>query len=168
MTGEEGTPEMKPANAVVDKEGGGGGGSSSGSGNGGGGGDGNRPSEGEAEEAEFQDLYYYINITQSISWLKDMYEATLIVYNNANSQTIVARDLTTRLILPSGLSLAGTYFGQSEEKKLKDLRGGESDSATWYVRGDTPGSYQLQALLTGTLQPFHATLPAILYPMNLM
>ena len=32
------------------------------------------------------DLYYTIYFTQSISWLKDMYEATLILYNNLKSE----------------------------------------------------------------------------------
>ncbi len=148
---------MIPARAVVNKKsnsdsssGGGGGG------NGGGGGGGSKPPE--AEEEEFVDMFYHMSITQSISWLKDMYEATLVVYNNAGSQTIVAKDLDTKLVLPSGISLAGTYTEQTLSKKLKDIRGGESDSATWYLRGDTPGKYKLQALLTGKLQPFDADL----------
>lgn len=146
---------MNPAKAVA-----GGGSRGNGSGGGGGGGNAGGGSGAPAEEVteEFEDIYYHISITQSISWLKDMYEATLIVYNNAASQTIVARDLSTKLILPSGISLAGTNAGQSEEKKLNDLRGGESDSATWYLKGDVPGKYKLQALLTGTLQPFDADL----------
>ncbi|HCJ08698.1 MAG TPA: hypothetical protein DHV96_10180, partial [Lachnospiraceae bacterium] len=99
-------------------------------------------------------LYYTMYITQSISWLKDMYEATLIVYNNASSQTIVAKDLTTTLQMPSGLSLAGTKNGQSMTQTLPELRGGECGSVSWYIRGDEAGTYQLQALLTGTLMPF--------------
>ena len=148
---------MIPARATVNKKANGGGSSGGGGGSsGGGGGGGSKPSE--TEEEEFVDMFYHMSITQSISWLKDMYEARLVVYNNANSQTIVARDLDTKLVLPSGISLAGTYAGQSLTKKLKDIRGGESDSATWYLRGDTPGKYKLQALLTGKLQPFDADL----------
>nr|MCR5700745.1 fibronectin type III domain-containing protein [Lachnospiraceae bacterium] len=100
------------------------------------------------------ELYYTLYITQSISWLKDMYEATLIVYNNANSQTIVAKDLTADLILPYGLSLASTDNGQKEDIKIPDIRGGETGSATWYIRGDVAGTYSLNARLNGTLQPF--------------
>ena len=146
---------MLPAKAVVSKDGGGGasGGGTLDGGN-------SKPSQPgtpvETDEEPEPELYYTIRITQSISWLKDMYEATLIVYNNANSQTIVAKELRTTLQLPQGISLAGTSQGQSYTQKLPDLKGGESGSVTWYVRGDTPGKYKLNALLTGTLQPFDA------------
>ena len=150
---------MLPAKTVVSKDGGGasGGGGSSGGGNGSGGGGGGASPELEDEEPE-PELYYTIHIIQSISWLKDMYEATLIVYNNANSQTIVAKNLVTTLQLPQGLSLAGTSQGQSLSQQLPDLKGGENGSVTWYVRGDTPGRYRLNALLTGILQPFDAAI----------
>ena len=146
---------LNPAKPVVTKggnSGGGGGGSGGGSGPDGGGGTPSTPDD-EIPESDF---YYTIRIDQSISWLKDMYEATLIVYNNANSQTMVAKNLETTLQLPQGLSLAGTSQGQSLSQKLPDLKGGESGSVTWYVRGDTPGKYRLNALLTGTLLPFDA------------
>ncbi|MCM1499074.1 MAG: PKD domain-containing protein [Clostridium sp.] len=147
---------MIPAKAVVSGNSSiGGGGGSSGNGGGGGGGGG---ASSAAEEEEFRDMYYHTSVTQSISWLKDMYEATLIVYNNASSQTIVARNLETKLVVPYGMSLAGTYGGQSAVKKLDDIRGGESASATWYLRGDAPGKYKIQALMTGKLQPFNADL----------
>ncbi|MDE6627675.1 MAG: PKD domain-containing protein, partial [Lachnospiraceae bacterium] len=146
---------MLPAKSVVSSGKGGGPSGDGGSGNGYVGDGSEKP---EAEEEDFRNMLYHISITHSISWLKDMYEATLIVYNNASSQTIVARDLETKLVLPYGMSLAGTYSGQPLVKKLDDIRGGESASATWYLRGDSPGKYKLQALLTGKLQPFNADL----------
>ncbi len=124
---------------------------------GGGGGTYISPETGEPVEGEpVPDLYYTIHITQSISWLKDMYEATLIVYNNANSQTIVAKDLTATLQLPTGLSLAATKQGQNMTNELPDIKGGETCNTTWYVRGDARGKYSLNAMLKGTLQPFGA------------
>ncbi|MBR1599588.1 MAG: fibronectin type III domain-containing protein, partial [Lachnospiraceae bacterium] len=151
------TPVL-PVKAVVsggdkgDAGAGSGGGPSSGSG---GGGNSKPQQEGDNDEP-VPDLYYTIYITQSISWLKDMYEATLIVYNNATSQTIVAKDLTATLYLPAGLSLAITRNGQEQKLSLPDLKGGESGSVSWYVRGDAPGTYKLNAMLNGTLQPFGA------------
>lgn len=105
-------------------------------------------------EDDIKDLYYTIYITSRISWLKDMYEANLILYNNAESQVIVAEKLQAELIVPGGVSLAGMHGGQSNVKHLEDIRGGESTKCTWYVCGDAPGTYNLMASVKGVLQPF--------------
>ena len=147
-----------PAKSIITRKSKNGTSSGGGGWDGGGGGGGNGPLPPEEPEEPGAELYYTIHITQSISWLKDMYEATLIIYNNANSQTIVAKNLSTKLILPSGISLAGTSAGQSMTKEVPDIRGGESQYVTWYLRGDTPGTYKLNALMTGKLQPFDAEL----------
>lgn len=123
-------------------------------------GEGGTPTEEIEEEYEdVEPILYTIYISQSISWLKDMYEAKLIVYNNSASQNIVAKDLSTTLKLPAGLSLAGTTNQKQQlTQSIPDLKGGESGSVSWYVRGDERGKYRLNALLGGKLMPFDANL----------
>ena len=149
---------LYPLKSIVHSDAGSGSGESSG-GNGNGGNNNHYTppaSNVEAEEVANKDLYYTIHITSNISWLKDMYQATLIVYNNANSQTIVAKDLSATIRLPEGISLVSANSGESPTLPIEDIRGGESKKVSWYLRGDVPGIYKLMARISGTLQPFNA------------
>src|SRR5439155_26161825 len=59
---------------------------------------------------------------------------------------------------PAGLSLAPTPTPQRETVGVPDIPGGASGTATWLVRGDTEGFYNLTSSYAGSLQPFGDTI----------
>lgn len=61
------------------------------------------------------------------------------------------------MTVPNGLSLAPTAVPQSATTTLDAIPGGQSKTATWVLRGDKEGSYDLAASYAGTLEPFGDT-----------
>ena len=101
----------------------------------------------------------YLQTTQSVSFMKDMYNVELGIMNNADSSYTITNASAT-LNLPEGLSLAATKSGQTLTTVLGDIGGQESASAAWVVKGDKTGSYQISASFHGVLQPFCADMDA--------
>ncbi len=101
----------------------------------------------------------YLQTTQSVSWLKDMYDVQLGIINHANSGYTIT-DASATLNLPDGMSLASTLSGQTSNVKLSDIDGQESVAVSWIVKGDKTGTYDLSASFHGVLQPFEAELDA--------
>lgn len=101
----------------------------------------------------------YLETTQSISWMKDMYEVSLGVMNNAGSEFTI-HDASAALELPAGLSLARTDSGEGLVYKMDSIAGKESERASWIVRGDASGTYQLAARFHGVMSPFGANVSA--------
>lgn len=101
----------------------------------------------------------YLQTTQSISWMKDMYDVQLGIMNNADSGYTIT-DASATLNLPEGLSLASTKSGQMLTTSLGNIEGQESTSASWVVRGDKTGTYRFSASFHGVLQPFGADMDA--------
>ena len=112
--------------------------------------------------------------TQSVSWLKSMYSANLTITNMADNQYVL-EDSTATIELPDGISLAAlkndsvtvtdaipeptqTESGVGDAQKLTidmgDIPGQTSRTASWVLRGDKSGSYDISALYTGILTPF--------------
>ena len=58
---------------------------------------------------------------------------------------------------PLGLSLAPTGQPQHATVTAPDILGGASATASWVVRGDTEGSYDITASYAGRLEPFGTT-----------
>ena len=97
--------------------------------------------------------YFYLIIRGEVRWLKEMFDVEMLVVNNSLTDTL--EDLTATLELPEGLSLASMVGEpQTLSQSLPDLAGGKSHSVHWYVRGDTAGSYSLNARLQGKVMPF--------------
>ncbi|MCH5280115.1 MAG: PKD domain-containing protein, partial [Lachnospiraceae bacterium] len=101
----------------------------------------------------------YLQTTQSVSWLKDMYDVQLGIINNADSGFVITNASAT-INLPDGLSLAATKSGQTTTTRLPDLDGQESASASWVIKGDKTGEYRLSASFHGVMQPFGADMDA--------
>lgn len=101
----------------------------------------------------------YLQTTQSVSWLKDMYDVELGIINNADSGYTVTNASAT-LNLPDGMSLASLKSGQTLNTPLEDIHGQESASASWVVKGDRTGTFDLSASFHGVLQPFEADIDA--------
>lgn len=89
-------------------------------------------------------------------YLKQMFEVELRIQNQAKENFVITDGKAT-LNLPTGLSLAGMKNGdQSEAVRMEDIPGQSEQSVKWYIRGDQPGQYHIDAKYLGRLQPFDA------------
>ncbi|MBO5241192.1 MAG: PKD domain-containing protein, partial [Lachnospiraceae bacterium] len=108
----------------------------------------------ETEDGEMEvKSVIYLSTTQSVSWLKDMYDVQLTVMNHADSNFPIEQASAT-LSLPDGLSLAQTKSGQTLTTHLGTIAGQTSATAHWVVRGDKSGTYSIDASFHGILMPF--------------
>ncbi|MDE7368038.1 MAG: PKD domain-containing protein, partial [Lachnospiraceae bacterium] len=115
--------------------------------------------DGEEQEVETPTVIT-LRITQQISWLKDMYEAKLVIYNNAESSSLTFEDNMASIQLPKGISLAKTATPQFLSQSMETIRGGQNQQAIWYLKGDKPGTYKLHASFEGTFMPFSVPVSA--------
>lgn len=95
-----------------------------------------------------------LEITTSISWLKEFYQVNLMVTNNATNEFTVENSYAT-LKLPNGLSLADTSFKQNLVYNMGTVQGQQTKTASWVIRGDKAGKYNIEAMFNGTLMPFN-------------
>ncbi len=113
-----------------------------------------------AKDEEEAPTIVKISISQQISWLKDMYEARLTIFNRAESSSLMLTDNRASIRLPQGISLARTAAPQSLEQNMGVIRGGQCEQAVWYLKGDVPGIYRINAAFHGTLMPFQSPVSA--------
>ncbi|MCR5213351.1 MAG: DUF6531 domain-containing protein [Eubacterium sp.] len=109
-------------------------------------------------------VFAILHTTQSISWLKTMYSATLTIINNADSKYVI-EDSKGTIVLPDGVSLAvldeekkietGTASGQKLTYDMGDIAGQKSESVSWTLKGDKTGKYDIEAYFNGILTPFN-------------
>ncbi|QBI20743.1 PKD domain-containing protein [Egibacter rhizosphaerae] len=102
----------------------------------------------------------YIVIPIEGRFLKEFFDVEFTVLNLAPAG-FEAKDMTARLPLPEGLSLAPIAGGQSSTVEMGDIPGGEQRTANWVVRGDASGHYDLEATATGVLDPLGATVDVV-------
>lgn len=103
------------------------------------------------------------NVATEISWLKEFYDVELTIINNADDDFYIQNSKAV-LSLPNGLSLAGTSRGEDIVQVLGTngvIGGKETKSASWIIRGDKPGSYDLSAEFTGTLMPLNENVKTV-------
>ena len=97
---------------------------------------------------------FYLIIYGEVCWLKEMFDVEMLILNNSSTDTI--QNCVAELILPEGLSLATMVEGEQSAVQTVDyIEEGGSHSLHWYVRGDTEGSYDITATLSGTMMPFN-------------
>ena len=87
------------------------------------------------------------------SWLKEMFNASLLVTNLATDPGFVLEAGRARLAPPVGMSLAQTSIPQQQEMSVPSIPAGQSHTVQWFLRGDTAGSYDLTATYSAALQP---------------
>ena len=103
------------------------------------------------------------NVSVQTSWLKEFFDADLTVINNADENFWID-DAKAVLSLPEGLSLADTARGESLIQIMGQggyIGGTKSSTASWTIRGDEPGEYDLTAEFTGTLMPMQEDVKTI-------
>ena len=89
-------------------------------------------------------------------WLKEFFSVQMMVTNLADPAFTLANGAAT-LTLPSGLSLAPTSQPQRLTQPLADIPGGQAGTASWVVRGDKEGYYDLEAHYSASLEPLGTT-----------
>lgn len=149
LTGEKNKPSR------VEYGGNGGGSSGSGSGSAGSGG-GNGNSGAYTSFAVF-------NVSTNVSWLKEFYDIDLTIINNADDDFSIQNSKAV-LNLPDGLSLADTDRKENLTQIMGNkgyIGGKETKHASWIVRGDKAGSYDLSAEFTGVLMPLNEDVKVI-------
>ena len=102
---------------------------------------------------ETQPILAYVYVSQGISFMKDMFSVNLGVLNNAQKQFVI-EDSSATLEIPHGLSLVGSDMSLTRD--MGSIFGQEHKTASWAVRGDRKGEYDLTADFKGTLMPFEA------------
>jgi PKD repeat protein len=90
------------------------------------------------------------------SWLKEFFSVQMMVTNLAPAGFTLTSG-TASLQLPDGLTLAPTAQPQSQTVAVDGIAGGSSRSATWVIRGDREGLYDLSASYAGVLDPVGQT-----------
>lgn len=109
----------------------------------------------ETKEGYINPILLCCTTTQSVTWLKEIYNVELAVFNNANP-TFPIENASAALELPDGVSLAKLKSGQNLIKHMERIEGGQAGTASWVIKGDAPGKYNLEASFHGTLSPFQA------------
>ena len=93
--------------------------------------------------------------TQSISWLKDMYNVELQIINTAATEYEIV-DSMALLELPKGISLAKLENReQSQVVTIGTIKGGESKTTSWIIKGDDSGKYRITVDFEGIMMPFN-------------
>lgn len=95
-----------------------------------------------------------IDIPGTSSWLKDFFDVELYVMNQAGEEFSLDNCSAT-LNVPEGLTLMDTNRTTSDPVvNIGTLKGQQSATAEWILRGDEPGTYDLSADFEGTLRDF--------------
>lgn len=111
------------------------------------------------ESIEEPPILVYMNTSESIKWLNDMYNVNLGIINNANGR-ITIEEAEAELILPDGMGLAKTKEGQTLKNSIGKIAGQETVNLNWYIQGYRTGTYKVGAKFTGTLMPFNKVITA--------
>ncbi|MCM1525530.1 MAG: PKD domain-containing protein, partial [Ruminococcus sp.] len=94
-----------------------------------------------------------MSVTAETAWTKQFFDVQLSVISNADDEFYI--DNASAVInIPDGLSLADTQRGEKATVDMGVISSGKSKPASWIVRGDKAGSYNLSAQFSGKLMPF--------------
>lgn len=101
----------------------------------------------------------FFKVSTDFSWLKEFYEVSLSITNNADPEFSIENSLAT-LKVPSGLTLMNNNAIQD----MGSINGGETKTVSWTLRGDRAGSYKPTADFIGILEPFGAEITGTFSP----
>ena len=97
--------------------------------------------------------YYFITLEGYGGFLKQIFSVNVLAVNTSGEYWY--EDCNAEIMLPHGLSLVNLEGNQ----KVKAVNGngqiaqGESGSATWYIKGDEAGIYDVEVKLSGKILP---------------
>lgn len=116
----------------------------------------NYDSEKDKDKAP-KSLVAYVETPGNVSWLKEFFDVSVTVANQASEKYELA-DCNVTLNYPDdGLTLVSAAGGETSERtvSLGTIKGQQSASARWLLRGDKEGEYQVSADFSGTLKGFN-------------
>jgi len=93
----------------------------------------------------------WLVVPMRASFLKEFFQVQMVVQNLTTGFDF--ENGSAELSLPSGLSLAPTSVGQALTQEVASIPGGQSQTVTWLLRGDTEGEYDLSAVYNGSVEP---------------
>ena len=88
-----------------------------------------------------------------------MYIVTVTIQNYADEKYVI-EDSNVILNLPKGISLAKLMEAQNLSQAMGTIEGQSSATASWIVKADETGEYQVSADFKGRLQPFEKEITA--------
>ncbi len=112
------------------------------------------------EGTEQEPVYVILSITESMQWLKDIYEVSAEIVNSAGEK-FTLEDMNAKIDLPDGLSFARTYQEQKTLCELGTLTSGQGKTADWLIKADKGGDYTINVSADGILMPFAAPVSAL-------
>lgn len=112
---------------------------------------------------EGEELIAILSIDMKASVLKEFFNARLSIINNADSN-FVLKNNSVDLSIPEGLTLmsdgiVGDY-NTSSHVEFAELKGKETKTMSWILRGDEIGDYNLTAKYNGLLDVFNEPVSA--------
>ena len=93
-----------------------------------------------------------LSVPGTATWLKEFYQVDFTVLNLTDDTFRLAGG-TAELNVPAGLSLAPTSVAQKLVQSMPDIPSKGSATASWILRGDAEGEYQVSAQYRGSLEP---------------
>jgi len=106
---------------------------------------------------EGQEIVAVLDIPAQASFLKEFFDVRLHIINNASSDFSLDMNEVV-LNVPDGMTLMDNVengYENSNTVKIDSIRGQESKTLAWVLRGDKTGDYDLSADFTGTLSEFN-------------
>ncbi|MCM1484851.1 MAG: PKD domain-containing protein [Faecalibacterium sp.] len=108
------------------------------------------------------DVVAIMDIPAESSYLKEFFDVRLHIVNNASTEFTLEKNEVV-LNVPDGMTLMtsvdGTY-STSNTVKIESIKGQETVTLAWVLRGDETGEYNLSADFTGTLAEFNELVTA--------
>jgi len=100
----------------------------------------------------------WLHVQGETHLLKEFFEVSLEITNNAPS-SMYFKDISAKLYYPPGIALPPLQgLNQSSTSEIDDIYGQSSGNASWIMRGDELGEYQIVIDLDCTFMPFNVPL----------
>ncbi|MDY4255562.1 MAG: PKD domain-containing protein [Oscillospiraceae bacterium] len=109
-----------------------------------------------------EEIVAVIDIPVKASYLKEFFDVKLFIINNAAVDFELV-DNTVELNVPNGLTVMTGLPGnwcESSTVYIDSIKGLETKTLSWVLRGDVEGEYNLSADYIGTLDRFNETVSA--------
>ena len=108
------------------------------------------------------DVVAIVDIPASASYLKEFFDVRLHIINNASSEFVLEKNEVV-LNVPEGMTLMSSVTGAYSPTNtvlIDAIRGQQTVTLAWVLRGDKAGEYDLSADFTGTLAEFNELVTA--------
>ena len=109
-----------------------------------------------------EEVIAVIDIPAKASYVKEFFDVRLNVVNNASADFKLV-DCSVHLNVPNGMTLMSGLSGdwsETADVELGEIVGQETKTASWVLRGDTEGKYDLSANFKGKLDVFDEPISA--------